>query len=276
MSIAGPGEAGQPLQSKSCDREVDANRRGWATQPIEAIGCPAGAERVDLCVRWLGRMKFEEALRLQEEVVAKKRENHSSADELFLLEHEPVYTIGRTPDRSSLLGAAHLPHPIFAINRGGQATYHGPGQLMGYPVVDLRRCGQDLHRYLRWLERLLIELLAEYDISATQRHGLTGVWIGKLEIIEPRELFPNRKIASIGVGVRHWITMHGFALNVCGDLAPFNHIVPCGISNVTMTSMEKELGKEISVVDVAVAFERLALERIRDLMTRTETYSAVT
>jgi len=213
----------------------------------------------DLRVRWLGRMQFADALALQEEIVAKKRADLSTGDELLLLEHEPVYTIGRTPDRSSLLGAASLPHQLFPINRGGQATYHGPGQLMGYPIIDLRRCGQDLHRYLRWLEQLLIELLADYGISAVQREGLTGVWI------------EDRKIASIGVGVRHWITMHGFALNVCGDLSPFNYIIPCGINNVAMTSMEKETGKSISVVDVAVAFEKLAEHRIIDLHIAQET-----
>src|SRR4029077_5186995 len=101
----------------------------------------------DLRVSWLGRVDFADALALQEDVVARQREDHDLADEILLLEHDPVYTIGRTPDKSSLLGAAHLPHPLFAINRGGQATYHGPGQLMGYPIVDLRRCGQDLHRY---------------------------------------------------------------------------------------------------------------------------------
>jgi lipoyl(octanoyl) transferase len=188
-------------------------------------------------------------------------------DQLLLLEHEPVYTIGRTPDQSSLSatgphtgrircgepGAAHLPHPLFAINRGGQATYHGPGQLMGYPIIDLRRCGHDLHKYLRWLEQLLIEVLAEYGIAATQREALTGVWV------------EDRKIASIGVGVRHWITMHGFALNVSGDLSPFNHIVPCGIDNVAMTSMEKETGAAFSVLDVEMAVEKVALEQIPNL-----------
>ncbi|PYJ95381.1 MAG: octanoyltransferase [Verrucomicrobia bacterium] len=214
-----------------------------------------------LRTRWLVRVNFADALVLQEKIVAKKWEDPSSSDELLLLEHEPVYTIGRTPDRSSLLGAEHLPHPVYSINRGGQATYHGPGQLMGYPIIDLRRCGQDLHRYLRWLERLLIELLAEYGIAGTQRESLTGVWVG------------NRKIASIGVGVRHWITMHGFALNVCGDLSPFNHIVPCGIDNVSMTSMEKETGDVFSVADVAEALEKLALDRIRDLRMAPETQS---
>ncbi len=213
---------------------------------------------VDLRARWLGRMNFADALALQEEIVARKREDHSLADELLLLEHEAVYTIGRTPDKSSLLGGAHLPHPLFQINRGGQATYHGPGQLIGYPIVDLRRCGQDLHKYLRWLEQLLIDFLAEFEIRAARREGLTGVWLDN-----------QRKIASIGVGVRHWITMHGFALNVCGDLSAFDKIIPCGISNVTMTSMEREAGKTFSVAEMAAAFRNVALERIGDLRIET-------
>jgi lipoyl(octanoyl) transferase len=223
----------------------------------------AAARRPYLNVRWLGRMEFARALELQEELVAKKREDPSLEDQLLLLEHEPVYTIGRTPDRSSLsatgrigrgeLGSAHLPHPLFPINRGGQATYHGPGQLMGYPIIDLRRCGQDLHKYLRWLEQLLIDLLARYGIAAQRRESLTGVWV------------ENRKIGSIGVGVRHWITMHGFALNVCGDLSPFDHIVPCGINNVAMTSMGNETKRAFTVADVARAAEKLALDSILTL-----------
>ncbi|MEY2574279.1 MAG: lipoyl(octanoyl) transferase [Verrucomicrobiota bacterium] len=206
-----------------------------------------------LAVRWLGRMSFGDGLALQEEIVARKRVDQSLGDELLLLEHDPVYTIGRTPDQSSLRGVAHLPHPLFPINRGGQATYHGPGQLMGYPIIDLRRCGQDLHRYLRWLEDLLVETLGETGITASTRTGLTGVWV------------ENRKIASIGVGVRHWISMHGFALNVCGDLAPFNQIVPCGMANVTMTSIEKETGANFPVVELASRVEQVALRRISDL-----------
>jgi len=170
-----------------------------------------------------------------------------------LLEHEPVYTIGRTPDQSSLGDIAHLPHPLFTINRGGQATYHGPGQLIGYPIIDLHRCGQDLHRYLRWMEGLLLETLSAFRVTATTRPNLTGVWV------------EDRKIASIGVGVRHWITMHGFALNVCGDLAPFDQIVPCGIANVTMTSLEKETGGGYSVEEVAGRVEKIALRQIRVL-----------
>jgi lipoyl(octanoyl) transferase len=208
---------------------------------------------VDLRVRWLGRMNFADALELQEGIVAQKREDRAAADEILLLEHEPVYTIGRTPDKSSLLGEVHLPHQLFAINRGGQATYHGPGQLIGYPLLNFRRCGQDLHKYLRRLEQTLIEFVGAYQISATRREGLTGVWVD------------NRKIASIGVGVRHWVTMHGFALNVCGDLSPFGNILPCGISNVAMTSIENETGKSFAVVDVARAFEKVVREKIQEL-----------
>ena len=222
-----------------------------------------------LTVRWFGRMDFADALALQEELVAKKRNDRLLADQVVLLEHEPVYTIGRTPDRSSLsgggrirhseLGVVHLPHPLYSINRGGQATYHGPGQLIGYPVIDLRRCGQDLHKYLRWLEQLLIDTLAKYDIGANRRASLTGVWV------------ENRKIASIGVGVRHWITMHGFALNVCGDLSPFDHIVPCGIYDVAMTSVEKETGRTFTIAEVAGVVEKLMFDRISSLRVARET-----
>ncbi|MGI8891234.1 MAG: lipoyl(octanoyl) transferase LipB, partial [Chthoniobacterales bacterium] len=163
----------------------------------------------ELATKWLGRISFDDALARQEEFVRQKCAQPELPDELWLLEHDPVYTIGRTSDQSSLRGATHLPHPLFAINRGGQATWHGPGQLVGYFLIDLRRHGQDLHRYLRWMEEYLLELLARYEIAATTRDGLTGVWV------------ENRKIASIGVGVRHWISMHGFALNVSGDLSAF-------------------------------------------------------
>jgi lipoyl(octanoyl) transferase len=192
-----------------------------------------------LNVRWLGRVTFSDALALQEEIVARKAADTSAPDELLLLEHEPVYTIGRTPDQSSLRDAGALPHPVVQTNRGGQATYHGPGQLVGYPILDLRVRGQDLHRYLRSLEDVLIALLGDYGIGAQRSDGQTGVWV------------ESKKIASIGVGVRRWISMHGFALNVCGDLAAFGAITPCGIVGVEMTSVSRECGREISVREVA-------------------------
>ena len=192
-----------------------------------------------LTIRWLGRVRFEDALALQEKIVAHKIAAPEADDELLLLEHEPVYTIGRNPDQSSLRGAAHLPHPVVQINRGGQATYHGPGQLVGYPILDLKTRGQDLHRYLRALEDFLIAVLAEFGIAGERRDGLTGVWVG------------GKKIASIGVGVRRWISMHGFALNVCGDLAPFACITPCGLAGVEMTSLERARRAPVSVREVA-------------------------
>ena len=202
--------------------------------------------------RWLGRITFEDALVLQDQLVAERATLEPGAqvppEVLLLLEHEPVYTIGRTPDQTSLRDAALLPYPVVQINRGGQATYHGPGQLVGYPILNLAARGQDLHRYLRELEEALIEALAEYGVAAVRREGLTGVWVGE------------RKIASIGVGVRKWISMHGFALNVCGDLTPFNQITPCGIAGVEMTNLERESGQSVdvrSVADrVATVFER--------------------
>ncbi|MGI9115945.1 MAG: lipoyl(octanoyl) transferase LipB [Chthoniobacterales bacterium] len=207
----------------------------------------------DFTVQWLGRLEYAGALALQEQIVAEKRSGVIAADTLLLLEHDPVYTIGRTPDQRSLRGAMHLPHPLFQTNRGGQATYHGPGQLIGYPVIDLRNCVQDLHKFLRWIEELLLSFLTRYNIDARRRDGLTGVWV------------EDRKIASIGVGVRHWITMHGFALNVCGDLSPFAQITPCGIANVSMTSIEKECGESVTVADAAGIMSELAARAIGDL-----------
>jgi lipoyl(octanoyl) transferase len=204
--------------------------------------------------RWLGRVPYEEALALQEDLVREKIADPARADELLLLEHEPVYTIGRTPDQSSLRDAAALPHPLVRINRGGQATYHGPGQLVGYPIVDLRKRGQDLHVYLRGLEEALIEALAEMGVAAQRREGLTGVWVGV------------RKIASIGVGVRRWVAMHGFALNVIDDLAPFEQITPCGIPGVEMTSVERETGRAWSVEAVGGVVARPLVERLRGMV----------
>ena len=196
-----------------------------------------------ITTQWLGRIAYADALALQEKIVGEKKRaraaGNDSPDILLVLEHDPIYTIGRTRDRSSLRDAAALPHSVVEINRGGQATFHGPGQLVGYPILDLQNRGRDLHRYLRAIEAVLIETLRGFDIDAERREGLTGVWVG------------GKKIASIGVGVRHWITMHGFALNVCGDLEPFAHITPCGIAGVEITSIERETRRGVTVKDVA-------------------------
>lgn len=193
--------------------------------------------------RWLGRLAYQPALDLQEKNVA-ARASGEIPDQLLLLEHDPVYTIGRQRDRSSL-GPAALPHPVVEINRGGQATFHGPGQLVGYFIFDLQKLTPDLHFFLRWIEEGLIALLQDYGLAAQRREGLTGVWI------------EDRKIASIGVGVRKWITMHGFGLNVGSDLSGYEAITPCGIAGVTMTSLSRELGREISVEEAATEASRV-------------------
>lgn len=200
-------------------------------------------------VRWLGRMPFEAALDLQTERVAAVAEGRSP-ETLFLLEHDPVYTIGRTRDQSSLLAAVAGDIPVHIINRGGQATWHGPGQLVGYPILDLRKRVRDLHRYLRFLEGTLIDLLSQYGIEAGRSEGLTGVWSN------------GRKLASLGVGVRRWITMHGFALNVCNSNEGFDRITPCGIHGVRMSSLSSEAGKEIPVKQVADAYGILFERRL--------------
>jgi lipoyl(octanoyl) transferase len=204
---------------------------------------------MSLEIRWLGRVKYQDAYALQEELVAERHAHPERPNVLLLLEHEPVYTIGRTRDQSSLREQEHLPHPVVQINRGGQATYHGPGQLVGYPILNLRERGQDLHRYLRDLEEALIAALGGFCIQASLKEGLTGVWV------------EGRKIASIGVGVRRWISMHGFALNVCGDMTPFAQITPCGIAGVEMTAVEREAGKPVTVQETAERVSSIFLER---------------
>ena len=198
-----------------------------------------------------GRISFEAALALQENLVAELQAGRGE-ETLVLLEHEPVYTIGRTRDRSSL--RQNLPHPVFETNRGGQATFHGPGQLVGYPVLDLSRRGRDLHRYLRFLEDLLIGLSASYGVTAQNREGLTGVWVGP------------RKLASLGVGVRKWVSMHGFAINITRESTEaFTHITPCGLTGVEMTSLAHESGAAIPLEDALARTVDLFMQRIDHL-----------
>ncbi|RYD40898.1 MAG: lipoyl(octanoyl) transferase LipB, partial [Verrucomicrobiaceae bacterium] len=171
----------------------------------------------------------------------------SGHDTILLLEHVPVYTIGRIRDQSSLRDPASLPFPVHEISRGGQATFHGPGQLVGYPILDLNPRGKDLHEHLRKIEDALIRACQHFGVNAGRREGLTGVWV------------ENRKLASIGVGVRKWISMHGFAINITREsLPPFFAITPCGIDGVTMSCLENEAGRDISVPEAsAVIAEEL-------------------
>jgi len=203
---------------------------------------------------YLGRVSFADGLARQNELVEQRRRG-LIADTILLLEHEPVYTIGRTRDRSSLRDPDSLPFPVVETNRGGQATFHGPGQLVGYLILDLNDYGRDLHRYLRQIESALIGYATSLGLSTGRREGLTGVWIGP------------RKLASIGIGVRHWIAMHGFGLNVTRDLSGYESIIPCGISDVKMTSLAEELDLGISVAEVAAAIPEFILESLRALRT---------
>jgi lipoyl(octanoyl) transferase len=184
-----------------------------------------------MVVRWLGRIEFGAALRVQEEIA---RDHARRGDTLLLLEHEPVYTSGRggAAENLPVPGATNI--PVVRISRGGDATYHGPGQLVGYVHVDLRRRGSDVHLFLRALEEGVIRVLQRFALRGVRISGKTGVWLA--------DAAGERKIASIGVGVRRGITLHGFALNVAEDLSPFEAIVPCGLSGVRMTSIAAERG----------------------------------
>jgi lipoyl(octanoyl) transferase len=200
--------------------------------------------------QWLGRVEYEKTLDLQNRLVSEYLAGAGS-EKLLLLEHEPVYTIGRTRDQSSLRSPKTLPHPVFEINRGGKATWHGPGQLVAYPILDLKRHGRDLHCYMRFLEEIIIATCGALGVESHRREGLTGVWIG------------SRKIASIGVGVRRWVTMHGLALNVtCYSLESFRHITPCGIADAEMTCIERESGQTIDVEDTAAIFAEIFLREL--------------
>jgi lipoyl(octanoyl) transferase len=170
-------------------------------------------ERTDAAIQspavlWLGRVGYADGLQRQEALLARLLAGEE-AETVLLLEHDPVFTIGRTLDRSSLGDPAALPAPLVETGRGGKATWHGPGQLVGYPILRLVRYGQDLHLYLRALEQALIDGARSLGIPADRRDGLTGVWV------------EDRKLASIGVGARQWISQHGFAINICGPLEGF-------------------------------------------------------
>ena len=193
-----------------------------------------------LVVRTLGMVPYAEALALQQQAMEALRRGEGD-DTLFLLEHPPVVTLGRGSHPEHLLcsreALARAGVALCEANRGGDVTYHAPGQLVGYPVLDLtRRGGRDLHRYLRRLEALLQDALARLGVSAACVAGRTGVFVA-----DPDGAPTRRKIASIGVGAKGWITCHGFALNVELDLAGFRHIVPCGLHDVEMTSVAREL-----------------------------------
>jgi lipoyl(octanoyl) transferase len=194
-------------------------------------------------VRRLGRMGYAEALELQQRLVEQRRRG-DIPDQLLLLEHPPVITFGvkaknsRTHVLATAERLADLGVELHETGRGGDVTYHGPGQVVGYPILDLRPDRCDVHRYVRDLEELMIRAAGTFGIDAGRIHGLTGIWVGA------------EKLAAIGVRISRWITSHGFAFNVSTALSHFQLIVPCGISDRGVTSLERLLGRSVAMAEV--------------------------
>lgn len=211
-----------------------------------ADAAPAAGRRCEH--RFLGRIDYPAATELQE-IHARAVKDGTGREQLLLLEHPPVVTLGRNARDEDLLGGAEALRArgiaVARTNRGGQVTYHGPGQLVGYPILNLSPDRRDIARYLRDLEQILIRTLAGFGIEATRVPGLTGVWVG------------DGKIAAIGVHLSRWVTTHGFALNVTTDVSQFGLIVPCGIRDRGIASMQGLLGRAVALQEVA---EALVLE----------------
>jgi lipoyl(octanoyl) transferase len=191
----------------------------------------------------MGLIDYQEAWDLQHSIFNRVVDGETQ-DTFILLEHPHTYTLGKVADKKNLVsGKDYLEKnkiSVFEIDRGGDITYHGPGQIVGYPIIKLEDWQKDTHKYLRALEEVLIMTCQNYELEATRNPKYTGVWIG------------NKKIAAIGIKISRWVTMHGFAFNVNTDLSLFKGIIPCGISDKEVTSLKKELGKEINISDVKV------------------------
>ena len=189
----------------------------------------------------LNTIDYKEAWDLQKSIF-ELRYQQKVDDVFLLLEHPHTYTLGKTADEKNLVGNKEYLNKnkisVYDIDRGGDITYHGPGQIVGYPIIDLNNWGKDTDKYLRALEEIIIRTCADYGLAVTRVPKYTGVWIA------------DRKIAAIGIKVTRWITMHGFALNVNTDLSLYNGIIPCGIANKEVTSLQKELNTEIDIQEV--------------------------
>lgn len=209
-------------------------------------------------VRQLGSIDYKESWELQQQLVdeviankKKKAEDKSlvNTKHYFLFcEHPHVYTLGRSGDENNLLlnqlGLQQHKASFYKINRGGDITYHGPGQIVGYPILDLDCFFTDINKFVRLIEEAAIRTIADYGLEGTRIEGLSGVWL------KASDRKPDRKICAIGIHLSRWVTMHGFALNVNTDLSYFNHIVPCGITNKAVTSIQNEIGKKIDIQEV--------------------------
>jgi len=185
----------------------------------------------------LGSSPYQKTWDLQKTLLS-QRINNEIEDTVLLVEHEPVYTFGKNADENHLLQNYPKDVKVFHIERGGDITFHGPGQLVGYPIIDLHNYKKSISWYMRSLENVIIKTLDQYDIEAERKEGLTGVWIN------------DEKIAALGVRISRWVTMHGFALNVNTDLHYYDGIIPCGIFEYGLTSMQKILGEELEMDEV--------------------------
>jgi lipoyl(octanoyl) transferase len=217
----------------------------------------SAADPPRLLVTRLGTLAYADALALQRAVARARIAGHIADDVLLLVEHPPVFTLGRSTKASSLpLDVEALRArgaEVYEIERGGDVTFHGPGQLVGYPVIDLKRHRKDLHWYLRQVEEALIRGVARFDVAGGRHAGYTGVWVGDGDPVGA-DFAPRRKLASIGVHARDWVTWHGFALNVTHEpLRYFDLVVPCGIAGVEMTAVAREARRDVTVADVADA-----------------------
>lgn len=214
--------------------------------------------------RWLGRVPYAEGLRLQERTVSALARGDGN-EHLLLLEHPHVITLGRNAQAGHVLAGEGMRQSrgvaLYRTGRGGDVTYHGPGQLVGYPILDLRPDRCDIRRYVRDLEEVLIRTAADFGVEAGRREGLTGVWVAGAE--KGRDA----KLAAIGVRIARWVTSHGFAFNVSTDLSYFDLIVPCGLSGCAVTSLERLIGRMVPLADVA---ERAAIH-LGDIYARTMT-----
>lgn len=206
-------------------------------------------------------LPYSRSLELQRELAKARGSGAISEDILLLVEHPPVVTLGRATRAHHLTTPAHILAArgveTFEVERGGDVTFHGPGQLVGYPIIDLERHRKDLHWYLRQMEEALIRACDAHGLACGRNPGFTGVWTGE------------RKLASIGVHARNWITWHGFALNVSTDLSYFNLIVPCGIADVRMTSLTDELGADAPDMATFANSVRAAFSSVFELQTKT-------
>ena len=201
----------------------------------------------NILINDLGRKNYETVLSMQKDL-QEKRIKGDIPDTLILVEHEPVYTLGKNANRDHLLQSRDKSIEVFNIGRGGDVTFHGPGQLVGYPILDLRNYKKSVSWYMRRLEELIIKVLKEFDIKGSRIKGLTGVWVN------------NKKIAAQGVRISRWVTMHGFSINVCPQLSYYDGIIPCGIFNYEDTSMEKCLKKRLSMEKIKKAVSKIFLD----------------